>query len=168
MEHLGHAAAEAESEAEAEALVGALIPLAARLIPRVAPAIMRTAPQLIRGVSRVARTLRTNPVTRPLVRAIPTVVRRTAADLARQAGRGRPITPQGAARTLARQTARVLGDPRRCVAAYRRSRALDRRFHRAAPAAAGSPGALPATPAGLRAGGIGVPIPGGGCRCPGD
>lgn len=148
MEHLGHAAAEAETEAEAEAFVGALIPLAARLIPRVAPAIMRTAPQLIRGVSRVARTLRRNPVTRPLVRAIPTVVRRTTADLARQVSRGRPITAQGAARTLARQTARVLGDPRRCVAAYRQSRALDRRYHRAAPAAAIAPGVMPAAAAG--------------------
>lgn len=143
MEHLGHAAAEAESEAEAEAFIGALIPLAARLIPRVAPAILRTAPQLIRGVGRVARTLRTNPVTRPLVRAIPTVVRRTTADLARQVSRGRPITAQSATRTLARQTARVLGDPRRSVVAYRRSRALDRRYHRAAPAAAPSAAPVP-------------------------
>jgi hypothetical protein len=163
MEHLGHAAAEAQSEAEAEALVGALIPLAARLIPRIAPAIMRTAPQLIRGVSRVARTLRTNPVTRPMVRAIPTVVRRTTADLARQVSRGRPITTGGAARTLARQTAQVLGDPRQCVAAYRRSRALDRRYHRAAPAAAAPPGLMPAAPIGMLAG-VGVPASGG-CRC---
>src|SRR5215469_4324163 len=32
MEHLGHAAAEAETEAEAEAFVGALVPLAAGLV----------------------------------------------------------------------------------------------------------------------------------------
>ena len=54
MEHLGHAAAQAESEAEAEAFLGALIPLAAQLVPRVAPAIMRAAPGLIRGVAGVA------------------------------------------------------------------------------------------------------------------
>jgi hypothetical protein len=132
MEHLGHAAAAAESEAEAEAFIGALIPMAARLIPRVAPAIMRAAPRLIRGVSQVARTLRRSPTTRPLVRALPTVVRRTATSMARQAAQGRPVTPQTAVRTLAQQTQRTIGSPQRAVAAYRRSRALDQRYHTAA------------------------------------
>jgi hypothetical protein len=132
MEHLGHAASQTESEAEAEAFVGALVPLAARVVPRVAPAVMRAAPQLIRGVARVTRTLRRNPATRPLVRAVPTIVRRTTASLARRVARGRPVTPRTAVRTLAGQTARVLSDPRQCVHAYRRSRALDRRYHVAA------------------------------------
>jgi hypothetical protein len=129
MEHMGHAASETESEAEAEAFVGALVPLAARLVPRVAPAIMRAAPQLIRGVARVTRTLRRNPATRPLVRAVPTIVRRTTANLARRVARGQPVTPQVAVRALAGQTARVLSSPQQCVHAYQRSRALDRRYH---------------------------------------
>ena len=135
MEHLAHRAAEAESEAEAEAFIGALIPLAARLLPRVAPAIMRAAPGLIRGVAGVARTLRRSPATRQLVRTIPTIVRRTAANIAQQASQGQPVTPQTAVRTLARQTAQVLSSPQQCVRAYQRARALDRRFHRAAGAA---------------------------------
>jgi hypothetical protein len=130
MEHLGHAAAETESEAEAEAFIGALVPLAARLIPKVAPTIMRAAPKLIRGVTQVTRTLRRNPKTRPLVRTMPTIVRRTAATMARQAARGQPITTQGAVRALANQTARVLASPRQCVCAYQRSRTLDRQYHR--------------------------------------
>lgn len=133
MEHLGHAAAEAESEAEAEAFIGALIPLAARLIPRVAPAIMRAAPGLIRGLAGAARTLRRSPTTRPLVRALPTVVRRTAASLAQQGAQGRPVTPRAAVQTLARQTAGVLGSPQQAVQAYRRSCTLDRRYHHAVP-----------------------------------
>lgn len=128
MEHLGHAAAEAETEEEAEAFLGALVPLAARA----APALMRVAPTLIRGVAGAARTLRANPATRPLVRAMPTVVRRTAQTLTRQAQQGRPVTPQRAAQTLARQTQRVISNPRQCAQAYQRSRALDRQFHRAA------------------------------------
>jgi len=139
MEHLGHEAAETESEAEAEAFIGALIPLAARLIPRLAPAVMRAAPNLIRGVSRVARTLRSNPQTRPLVRALPGVVRRTTASLAQQAQQGRPVTPQTAVRTLARQTSRVLGSPQAAVQAYQKSKALDRRFHAAGGAGPASP-----------------------------
>jgi hypothetical protein len=129
MAHLGQAAAEAESEDESEAFLGALIPLAARLVPRVAPAIMRASPQLIRGISNVGRTLLNNPTTRPLIRALPTVARNTAASLARQVASGRQITPQTAVRTLARQTANVLGNPQRAVSAYRQARRLDRRYH---------------------------------------
>jgi pyruvate/2-oxoglutarate dehydrogenase complex dihydrolipoamide acyltransferase (E2) component len=131
MEHYGHAAAEAESEAEAEAFLFPLIPLAAKLLaPQIGRLVMRRAPQLIRGVTRASRILRRNPRTRPLVRVMPTVVRRTVADIGRQtAQRGRPVTPQAASAALARQTQAVLGNPRQCVHAYRRSRRLDRRYH---------------------------------------
>jgi hypothetical protein len=133
MEHLGAAATATDSEAESEAFLGALIPLAAQLVPRVAPLLMRAAPALIRGVTGIARTLTSNPTARPLVRAIPTVVRNTAASLARQVGQGMPVTPQTAVRTLARQAAGVLGNPHRCVQAYRRSQAMRRRFPVAMP-----------------------------------
>jgi len=153
MEHLGHAAAAAESEAEAEAFLGALVPLAARLIPRAASAVMRVAPNLIRGVAGAARTLRSNPATRPLVRALPAVVRQTTANLARQVSQGRPVTPQTAVRTLARQTAQVLGNPQRCAQVYRRSRALDRTYHRAThPAATTVGAAVPVRAAGIPSG----------------
>ena len=131
MEHLGHAAT------EAEAFIGAMIPMAARLIPRAAPAIMRSAPQLIRGLAGVTRMLRRSPATRQLVRTLPQVVRRTAASIARQTAQGGPVTPQQAVRTLARQTARIVGSPQQAVQAYRRSRALDQRHHQSVgPAAA--------------------------------
>jgi hypothetical protein len=132
MEHLGHAATEAETEAEAEAFIGALVPLAAQLLPRIAPAVMRAAPALIRGLTGATRTLRSSPATRPLLRTLPTVVRRTAASMAQQAARGQPVTPQTAVRSLAQQTAQVLGSPQQCVQAYRRSRAMDRQYHRTA------------------------------------
>jgi hypothetical protein len=132
MEHLGHAAAEAEGEAEAEAFVGALIPLAARLVPRAAPAIMRAAPQLIRGVSRMTRTLRRDPATRQLVRAVPTMLRDTAVTVGRRLARGQQVTPQGAVRILARHADQVLNNPRRRRRAAGRSRRLDRRYHQAA------------------------------------
>lgn len=132
MEHLGHAAMEAESEAEAEAFIGALIPLAARIVPRVAPAIMRAAPGLIRSAAGVTRILRRNPTTRPLVRAVPSIVRRTAADLARQASQGRAVTPRTAIRALERRTYQTLGNRRQCAQALQRSNRLDQRYHRAA------------------------------------
>jgi hypothetical protein len=143
MEHLAHRAAETESEAEAEALVGALIPLAARLIPRAAPVLLRAAPQLARGVARATRVLRANPTTRPLVRTVPQIVRRTASTIARQTAGGRPVTPRRAVATLAQQTARTLSSPQQCVTAYRRSRALDSTYHRQVRAGrAGQPGGI--------------------------
>lgn len=116
MKRLGREAAYAESEEEAEAFLGALVPLAAQAVPRAAPSLARAAPQLISGLARVGRTLRNNPATSGLVRALPAVALRTAADIARQASRGRPLTREGIARTLAGQTARVLGGPLRAVA----------------------------------------------------
>jgi hypothetical protein len=131
MEHLGHAAAEAETEAEAEAFIGALVPLAAGLARSAAPRIARATPHLVRGLSSVGRTLRRNPTTRPLVRTLPTIASRTTRSLARQVAHGRPITPRRAIRTLAQQTATVLRDPRRRHRVIRHARALDRNYHRA-------------------------------------
>jgi hypothetical protein len=132
MEHLGHAAAEAETEAEAEAFVGALVPLAAGLARRAAPVVARSTPQLVRGLSTVTRMMRRNPTTRQLVRVIPAIASRTTRSLARQAAHGRPITPRRAIRTLAGQTAAVLSNPRARRHALRRARVLDRTYHRAA------------------------------------
>lgn len=125
MEHLGSMASHAETEAEAEAFLGALVPLAARALP----AITRAAPAIIRGVSKVGRNLWRNPATRQMVRAVPQVVQRTAVDMARQHAAGRPLTTSMATRSLARQTANVLGSPGRRRSALRRCRAMDRRWH---------------------------------------
>ena len=131
MEHLGHAAAEAETEAEAEAFVGALVPLAAGLVKHAAPHVARATPHLVRGLSKVTSSLRGKPATRQLVRAIPTIATRTTRSLARQVAHGRPITPRRAIRTLAGQTAAVLRDPRMRHRVVRHARALDRNYHHA-------------------------------------
>jgi hypothetical protein len=137
VEHFGHAMAEAESESEAEAFLPLLLPLAARALPMIARAvaprlgqvISRVAPQLMRGAGRVLRTLRRSPSTRPLVRVLPTVMRRTLAGIAGDIQRGRQVTPQRAVSHLAAQSRRVIANPQTCASAYRRSRAMDRRYH---------------------------------------
>ena len=129
MEHLGHAASVTMSEPEAEAFVGALVPLAARVVPRAAPILVRAAPELISGAARIARTLRRNPRTRPMVRVLPSIITQTAAQLARQSSDGRPVTPQKAVTALASQAARILSSPEQCARAWKRSKALDRGFH---------------------------------------
>jgi hypothetical protein len=143
MEHLGHAAAEAESEGESFAFLAPLLPLALKglaskaipmamkLLPKAASMISKVAPKLVKGVNAVAKTLRTNPVSKPLVRALPKVVQQTAADLARQVAAGKNITAQSAVQALAKQTAQVLGSPQAVVQCVRRANAIDRRFHKA-------------------------------------
>jgi hypothetical protein len=93
--------------------------------------VAKVAPKLIKGVNAAAKTLRTNPATRPLVQALPQVVRRTTAELARQVAQGKPITAQGAARTLAKQTAQVLGNPKSAVQTLQRAKKVDRGVDRA-------------------------------------
>jgi hypothetical protein len=148
MEHLAHAAMEAENEQEAAEqffpLIGLaaakLLPLAAKAGAKLLPKLMRSAPKLIRGVSNMTRSLHRNPQTRPLLRTMPTIVNNTMNNLARQAASGRPVTSQQAVRTLARQANRVLSNPQRCAQAYRRSRALDRQMHRVGGVPVGSQG----------------------------
>jgi hypothetical protein len=145
MEHLGHAAAEAESNGEAFAFLAPLLPLAlkalplagkalgigAKMLPKVATKVARVAPKIMKGVNAAAKTLRTNPATKQLVQALPQVVRRTTADLAQQVAQGKPISAQSAVRTLAKQTAQVLGNPQSAVKAIRRAKRVDGSVDRA-------------------------------------
>src|SRR5262249_9378075 len=141
MEHLGHAAMEAESEHEAAEgflplipmVASKLLPLAARaapriigrVLPRVARTISRVTPNLTRSVGNLSRTLYRNPRTRPLLRAVPSIARRTLTSIARQAAAGRPVTPQQAVRTMARYNRRVLHNPQIRNQVLRRSRIMD-------------------------------------------
>ena len=107
--------------------------------PRAGAALRRVSHQLVRGATRVARTLRRMPSTRPLVRVLPTVIQRTVNTLGQRAALGRPVTAGQAVRTLARQAATVLGSPQQAAQAYQRSMALDRRYH----TGASNPGLCP-------------------------
>lgn len=212
MEHAGHAAAEAANEQEAAEHFLPLIGLAAKfvlpklvglaakklggmalkkvggqLLRRVAPRLIRRfTPQLTRGLANVTRTLFRNRTTRPLIHAVPRIARATIARLGSQIARGQRVTPQQAVRTLARQTLRTLSSPRTLAQTYRRSLALDRRYHvrnrrvlgrpagapvRAANDAPTVPGGagVPFTPGVVPGyGGVLVPTPGGWqCSCPG-
>jgi hypothetical protein len=148
MEHLVHAAMEAETEYEAAEgflplipmVASKLLPLAAKalpgvagkLLPRVAHVVSRVTPHLTHGVGHMTRVLHRNPQTRPLLRAVPSIARRAVTTIARHAAAGRPVTPQRAAHILAHQRRRVLNNPRILGPVLRRSRMMDGRYHRMA------------------------------------
>jgi hypothetical protein len=69
----------------------------------------------------LTRVLRRRPATRDGVRAIPTIIKRSAVSLRRQAASGRPVTKSDAARAVATQTRRVLGTPSVCAKAIQRN-----------------------------------------------
>jgi hypothetical protein len=146
MEHLGELAAEAETEQEAAEhflpLIGmaaskllpiaakALAPMAKKALPKIAKAVTRVTPQLTRGIGKIARGLHRRPAARTLLRTVPAIARRTVHSIAKQAARGRAVTPRTAVRTLARQTRRVLGTPHHRAQALRRHHHMERRLHR--------------------------------------
>ena len=88
-------------------------------------------PHLVCGAAVLTRILRRRRITRPAVRAVPTIMRRTVRSLKRQAAAGRPINRRTAARTAARQVRRVLGSPRAMGAAVSRNLRAGRPLKRA-------------------------------------
>jgi hypothetical protein len=136
-EHEAHAelmaavAAGAQTETEAEAMIGAAAWGA--LTARERRALRRVQFHIIRATAILTRLLRRRRVTRPIVRAVPTIVHHTARTLMRQsAATGRPVTRAQAARAMALHTRRVLTNPRVTSMALRRNVTAARQAQRVA------------------------------------
>jgi hypothetical protein len=127
MEQIAHEAAHSSNEAEAEALAGSLIPIAMRGVRMASPALRTTAPALARATGRLVGALRRSPATRPLIRTVPTILRRTSAALNRAAASGAPVSPGLAVRTMANQTYRIMSSPTVCIHIMVRSGRVTRR-----------------------------------------
>src|SRR5258707_10871766 len=80
-EVMAEAACREAHEGEAEAMVGAAA--ATVISPRDRRALRRILPHMVRGTAILTRLLRRRRLTRPLVRVVPTIVRRTIKDLKR-------------------------------------------------------------------------------------
>jgi hypothetical protein len=105
-------ASKAQTDAEAEAMIGAATVIT--LSPADRAALRRILPALVRGTAILTRILRRRRSTRPAIRSVPAIVRRTASTLQRRAAAGQPITKRSAARAMAVQTKKVLANPRTC------------------------------------------------------
>ncbi|MFL6208284.1 MAG: hypothetical protein ACJ74W_05505 [Pyrinomonadaceae bacterium] len=105
-------ASKAQTDAEAEAMIGAATIIT--LSPADRAALRRILPALVRGTAILTRILRRRRITRPAIRSVPAIVRRTANTLQRRAAAGQPITKRSAARAMAVQTKKVLASPRTC------------------------------------------------------
>jgi hypothetical protein len=130
-------ASQARTEAEAEAMIGAAAVTV--ISARDRAALRRVLPHMVRGAAILTRILRRRRVTRPIVRTVPTIVRRTSRTLVRQAAAGQPVTRRAAARVMATQTRRVLSSPPTCTRAIVRNQRGVRAAARPRPAAARRP-----------------------------
>ncbi|WP_446745401.1 hypothetical protein [Silvibacterium acidisoli] len=129
-EIMAEAASHEVHEGEAEAMVGAATITV--ISPRDRRALRRILPHLVRGTAILTRILRRRKATRPMVRVVPTIIRRTVKDLKKQAGRGIPITRRRAAIAAAKQVRRVLGSPNVCAAAITRNVKVSKAYKRPA------------------------------------
>jgi hypothetical protein len=118
-EYMADLAARPRAARTAPAMVGAAT--VASLSSADRAALRRILPHLVHGASILARLLRQQRATRPAIRTVPTIVRRTVSTLKRRAAAGRPISRPVAGRVMALQTQRVLGNPRKCAAAISRN-----------------------------------------------
>jgi len=121
--------AETENEAEAQSLAGGVT---IHILSHAPLAVRRVSPVLVRRSARLAQLLRRSPHTRPLLKTLPSIQKRTAAALAVKASKGKPITPRTAVRTMAKQTMRVMGNPQRTAAALVKNDLHRRRLRRSA------------------------------------
>jgi hypothetical protein len=118
-EMMAEMAAHEHHEGQAEAMIGGAVVTV--LSPRDRRALRRLLPHLVRGAAVLTRVLRRRRATRPAVRAVPTIMRRTVATLKRQAAAGKPVTRQVAGRAAAVEVRRVLSSPAACAAAIRQN-----------------------------------------------
>jgi hypothetical protein len=118
-EMMAEMAAHEHHEGQAEAMIGGAVVTV--LSPKDRRALRGLLPHLVRGAAVLTRILRRRRATRPAVRAVPTIMRRTVATLKRQAAAGRPVTRQAAGRAAAVEVRRVLSSPAACAAAIRQN-----------------------------------------------
>jgi hypothetical protein len=118
-ELMADVAARAQTEAEAEAMAGAAT--VATLSPKDRATLRNILPHLVRGTAILTRILRRRRITRPAVRTVPTIIRRTTQTLKKRAAAGQPVTRRTAARAMATQTKSVLSRPRVCAHALQRN-----------------------------------------------
>lgn len=127
-EMMAESATHETHEGEAEAMAGAAAVTV--ISPADRRALRGILPHLVRGTAILTRILRRRRITRPVVRAVPAIMRRTVRDLKRQAAAGKPITRRTAARAAAKQVRRVLSSPKACTAAIVRNVKVSRAYKR--------------------------------------
>lgn len=118
-EYIAAKASRLPAKTAAPALVGAAT--VATLSGSDRAALRKVLPHMVHGTNVLTRILRQRALTRPAVRTVPTIVRRTAKILKKRAAMGKPVTRAAAGRIMAGQIQKVIGNHHKCAHAIARN-----------------------------------------------
>ena len=107
-EYMADVAAKAPNPVDSCAIAGGITNTIAAKAPLQVKAV---SPTLSSASARLTKVMKNNPATKPLVKVVPTIAKKTVATLARKAAKGKPVTPAIAKRVMAKQAMRVLSSP---------------------------------------------------------
>lgn len=114
---------------DAQALGGAL---AITIMSKTPLTVKTVAPGIATASGRIARSMATSQASRQLIKALPTIVNKTAATLNQKARKGKPVTKTTAARVMTKHAKRTLGSEVRLAQALAQNAAQRRRLNHAA------------------------------------
>jgi len=114
-------------EDEADPFLPALLPFAAKALPIAAKVLPHALPFVKRGIRALGRFFRESEAEQAAV-AIPTIVARTATEIAKRTQAGKPVARKHVVAAMARQTAKTLGNKQTLAAAIKQNRAAVRRI----------------------------------------
>ena len=128
-EGVAEAMASAASKAkpsDAQALGGAI----AITITSKAPLAVKTvAPNIAAATGRIAKKFAASPSSKQLNKTLPSIVKDTTATLAKKAKKGKPVTPQTAARVMTKQAQRTLRSQTKLARALANNSAKKRKLN---------------------------------------
>jgi hypothetical protein len=125
-EYMADVAAKAPNPVDSCAIAGASTNTIASKAPLQVKAV---SPTLSSASARLTKVMKNNPATKPLVKVVPTIAKKTVATLARKAAKGKPVTPAIAKRVMAKQAIRVLSTPRELTKAIAKNEVKKRKVN---------------------------------------
>ena len=128
-EYMADVAAKAPSTSDSQAIVSAATTALASKAP---VQVKKVAPTLASGAARMTHLLKKHPKARILVKAVPTIAKKTVATLTKKAAKGKTVTPRTAKRVMAKHAMRVLGNPGELANALAKNEAKKRTINKKA------------------------------------
>lgn len=125
-EYMADMAVRAPNPTDSGAMAGAITITIASKAPLQVKAV---SPTLSSAAARMTKLMKNNTATKPLVKVVPTIAKKTVATLSKKAAKGKPVTPTTAKRVMAKHAIRVLSNPRELTKAIAKNEAKRRKVN---------------------------------------
>ena len=125
-EYMADVASKAPSSTDSQAMAGAITTTIASKAPI---QVKQVAPTMASAAGRLTKLVTKSPKTKPLVKVVPAIAKKTVATLAKKTAKGKKVTPTTAKRVMAKHAVRVLGNPRELTKALVKNEAKKRKVN---------------------------------------